>query len=134
MTPQKIDPERSAVMRAVKSTDTKPELAVRRFVHALVYRYRLHLKDLPVTPDLTFPRMKKVIFVHGCFWHGHDCARGDRVPKTNVEYWTSKISRNRARDQAARAALAAQGWDVYTAWECQIKTGVAQDALKAFLA
>ena len=85
-------------MRAVKSHDTKPELLVRRAIHCMGYRYRLHRKDLPGKPDVVFPSRKKIIFVHGCFWHGHDCARGARMPKSNRSYWVSKISRNRERD------------------------------------
>lgn len=85
-------------MRAVKSKDTKPERIVRRLVHSLGYRFRLHRKDLPGVPDLVFPRLHKVIYVHGCFWHGHDCKRGARPPKENAECWREKIARNRKRD------------------------------------
>jgi DNA mismatch endonuclease, patch repair protein len=133
MTRPKTDPNRSAIMRAVKSTDTKPELAIRRFVHQLGYRFRLHRASLPGVPDLVFPRLKKVVFVHGCFWHGHDCARGARMPKSNREYWTAKIARNMERDQGNIALLADQGWGVYIAWECQIKTVQAQEELRLFL-
>jgi DNA mismatch endonuclease (patch repair protein) len=108
-------------MRAVKSTDTKPEMLVRRLAHRLGYRYRLHRGDLPGKPDLVFPGRRKIIFVHGCWWHGHDCKRGAREPKTNVEYWRPKIERNRARDSAHYAALAAMGWKVAVIWECQLK-------------
>jgi DNA mismatch endonuclease (patch repair protein) len=124
---------RSAIMRSVKSRDTKPEMAVRQFVHRLGFRFRLHRKDLPGTPDLVFPRMKKVVSVHGCFWHGHNCNRGDRIPKNNHEYWLTKIERNRERDRFNRTLLQAQGWDVYIAWECQIKSFQALEELKAFL-
>src|ERR1700735_5319447 len=86
---------RSSTMRAVKSKDTRPEMHVRRIVYALGYRYRLHRKDLPGKPDLAFIGRRKAIFVNGCFWHGHDCPRGSRAPKTNQAYWTAKISRNR---------------------------------------
>lgn len=92
-------------MRAVKGRDTGPELAVRRMLHARGYRYRLHRKDLPGKPDMTFPSRRKVVFVHGCFWHGHSCPRGARMPKTNADYWRAKIGRNRERDEAQRAAL-----------------------------
>lgn len=115
------DPARSATMRAVKSRDTKPEMLVRRAAHALGYRFRLHRKDLPGSPDLVFPSRKKVIFVHGCFWHGHDCARGARMPKTNAEYWRAKMAGNVARDERVRAELAALGWEVLTVWECELK-------------
>jgi len=120
-------------MRSVKSTDTKPEMAVRRFVHPLGYRFRLHRKDLPGTPDLVFPRLQKVVFIHGCFWHGHTCKRGNRIPKSNREYWTSKIAGNRERDQLNQARLKAQGWNVFIAWECQIKELLASGELKLFL-
>jgi DNA mismatch endonuclease (patch repair protein) len=120
-------------MRAVKSTNTKPEMAVRRYVHRLGFRFRLHRKSLPGTPDLVFPRLNKVVFVHGCFWHGHRCKRGDRTPSANREYWVEKIGRNRKRDKQNRALLKSQGWDVYIAWECRIGTAQAQEDLKAFL-
>jgi DNA mismatch endonuclease (patch repair protein) len=113
--------ERSAIMRAVKSQNTGPEMIVRRLAHALGYRFRLHRKDLPGSPDLVFPARKKAVFVHGCFWHGHDCARGARMPKANAEYWTAKIARNRARDERAFAELAALGWDPLIVWECELK-------------
>ena len=113
--------DRSRVMRAVKGKDTKPEMIVRRMAHALGYRYRLHRKDLPGKPDLVFVGRKKVIFVHGCFWHGHDCARGSRQPKTNAEYWRAKIARNISRDAANLQALDAQGWQALVLWECDLK-------------
>lgn len=112
---------RSNIMRAVKGKDTKPEMTVRRMVHAMGYRYRLHRKDLPGKPDLVFSSRKKIIFVHGCFWHGHNCARGARVPKANREYWKKKITRNRERDQKTGKALAANGWAILTVWECELK-------------
>jgi DNA mismatch endonuclease (patch repair protein) len=115
------DPARSAVMRAVKGRDTKPEMLVRRTAHALGYRFRLHRKDLPGSPDLAFPSRRKAIFVHGCFWHGHDCARGARAPKTNADYWRAKIARNVVRDAWARERLAALGWTTLTVWECELK-------------
>jgi len=108
-------------------------MAVRRFVHPLGYRFRLHRKDLPGTPDLVFPRLQKVVFIHGCFWHGHTCKRGNRIPKSNREYWTSKIAGNRERDQLNQARLKAQGWNVFIAWECQIKELLASGELKLFL-
>ncbi|MBL4537825.1 MAG: DNA mismatch endonuclease Vsr [Oceanicaulis sp.] len=113
--------DRSRVMRAVKGKDTKPEMIVRRMAHALGYRYRLHRKDLPGKPDLVFAGRQKVIFVHGCFWHGHDCARGSRQPKTNAEYWRAKIARNISRDAANLQALDAQGWQALVLWECDLK-------------
>lgn len=112
--------ERSAAMAAVKGRGTKPEMIVRRLVHGLGYRFRLHRKDLPGKPDLVFAGRRAVIFVHGCFWHGHDCARGARQPKQNAAYWTAKIARNRARDAQSEGALADAGWRVLTVWECQM--------------
>jgi DNA mismatch endonuclease (patch repair protein) len=113
--------QRSRIMRAVKGTDTKPELAVRRLAHRIGYRFRLHRKDLPGKPDLTFPRLRKVVFIHGCFWHGHDCARGARVPVQNRDYWTRKVARNVERDRSAQSALQRLGWKSLVVWECEIK-------------
>ena len=112
---------RSDIMRAVKGKDTKPELLVRRLLHSLGYRYRLHGKNLPGKPDIVFPGRKKVIFVHGCFWHGHKCKRGNRTPKTNVDYWVKKISNNKKRDSQHKRQLRNAGWDVLELWECQLK-------------
>lgn len=112
---------RSAVMRAVKSKNTAPEMAVRRLLHFLGYRYRLHRTDLPGRPDIVFPGRKKVIFVHGCFWHAHSCARGARLPATNAAYWSGKIARNCERDRETATQLAEMGWAVSTLWECEIK-------------
>ncbi|GBD47054.1 very short patch repair endonuclease [Methylopila sp. Yamaguchi] len=132
--PPQTPEARSAVMRAVKGRNTKPEMLVRRAAHALGYRFRLHRKDLPGSPDLVFPARRKVIFVHGCFWHGHDCARGSRMPKTNAEYWRAKIDRNRARDVRALDDLAAQGWGFLVLWECELRDAGAIDrALRDFL-
>ena len=111
---------RRRTMQAVKSKDTRPELLVRRLLHANGYRYRLHSKKLPGCPDLVFPRRKKVLFIHGCWWHGHDCQRGSRIPKTNVVYWTKKVIRNRDRDTDSRKQLEAQGWKVLAIWECEL--------------
>lgn len=107
-------------MQAVRSKNTRPELLVRRLLHANGYRYRLHSKKLPGCPDLVFPRRKKVLFIHGCWWHGHNCQRGSRVPKTNVVYWTKKVMRNRNRDADSRKKLEAQGWKVLAIWECEL--------------
>jgi DNA mismatch endonuclease, patch repair protein len=112
---------RARIMRAVKSFDTAPEIVVRSAVHRLGYRFRLRRTHLPGKPDLVFPKLRKAIFVHGCFWHGHHCARGARVPKTNREYWTAKVTRNRRRDRAALAALRGSGWGAAVLWECQLK-------------
>lgn len=116
---------RRRTMQAVKDKDTAPEMAVRRLAHAMGYRYRLHQKELPGKPDLVFPSRRKVIFVHGCFWHGHDCRRGARTPKANHDYWQAKIARNRARDIKARMALSGAGWGVLTVWECKTKEAAA---------
>jgi DNA mismatch endonuclease (patch repair protein) len=105
-------------MRAVKSTNTRPELIVRRIVQGLGRRPRLYDATLPGTPDFSFHSLRKVVLVHGCFWHGHSCPRGSRVPKANRDYWLSKIARNRERDRAAESALRKLGWDVLVIWEC----------------
>ena len=112
---------RRRTMQAVKSRDTAPEMAVRRTLHAMGYRYRLHLGDLPGKPDVVFPGRRKVIFVHGCFWHGHPCARGNRVPKTNAEYWKNKIQKNRERYSRQLVELNEGGWTVLTVWECEVR-------------
>lgn len=108
-------------MQAVKSENTTPEIVVRRLVLALGFRYCLHHKDLPGKPDLVFPRMGKAVFVHGCFWHGHDCARGARVPVHNRDYWINKICRNRARDKTVQTKLKSLGWKSLIVWECELK-------------
>ncbi len=115
--------KRSAVMRRVKAKNTTPELAVRRLLTALGARYRLHRADLPGKPDIVLGPHRLAIFVDGCFWHGHDCPRGARVPKANRDYWLGKVGRNRERDTASRAALEAAGWRVETVWECELKDG-----------
>jgi DNA mismatch endonuclease (patch repair protein) len=126
--------KRSAVMRRVKGRNTSPELAVRRVLTALGARYRLHRKDLPGKPDIVMPGRRLAVFVHGCFWHGHDCARGARVPKANRDYWVGKVARNRARDAASRAALEASGWRVEAIWECELKDRPAlRERLRALL-
>ena len=113
---------RSEMMAAVRSKNTRPELLVRRLVHSLGYRYRLHRKDLPGKPDLVFAKRRKVIFVHGCFWHQHGCkSKSSHQPKTNVEYWRPKLERNQVRDAASLAALVAAGWGVLVLWECELK-------------
>jgi len=109
-------------MRAVKSKDTKPEIQLRKALHALGYRYRLNVNDLPGKPDLVFPKHQTIIFVHGCFWHGHSCKRGQRMPKTNADYWREKIARNKARDRKNKKTLESLGWNVITVWECALKT------------
>jgi DNA mismatch endonuclease (patch repair protein) len=130
-----FDPaKRSAVMARVKSKDTRPERLLRRLLTGLGARYRLHRKDLPGSPDVAMPGRRLAIFVHGCFWHGHDCARGARVPKANRDYWLAKVARNVARDARNRADLADAGWRVETVWECQMKDRAAlRERLAALL-
>jgi DNA mismatch endonuclease (patch repair protein) len=113
--------QRSRTMRAVKSADTTPELNLRKLLHRLGYRYRLHRGDLPGKPDIVFGPRRKVIFMHGCFWHGHDCRRGARTPQNNAAYWRDKIKRNIERDAANKVKLAEHGWAVMIVWECQLK-------------
>ena len=125
--------KRSAVMRAVKSRDTSPERAVRKLLSARGYRYRLHAKTLPGAPDIVFPGRRAAIFVHGCFWHGHACKRGARMPKANAEYWRAKISRNIERDRASVDALKALGWRSLIVWECEIKGEALARRLTSFL-
>lgn len=103
---------RSENMRRIRSKDTRPEMAVRRIVHGLGYRYRLHRKDIPGKPDLVFPRHRKVIFVHGCFWHQHPGCQDGRLPKSNTSYWGPKLKRNVERDKTALAELSSLGWEV----------------------
>jgi DNA mismatch endonuclease (patch repair protein) len=107
-------------MAAVKSKDTTPELVVRRLAHRLGYRFRVHVRALPGTPDLVFPRLRKIIEVHGCFWYLHNCG-GGRIPTARRTYWTTKFARNRERDKKNRRALHRLGWKVLTVWECQTK-------------
>jgi DNA mismatch endonuclease, patch repair protein len=113
--------ELSAHMRRIRKKDTKPELVVRRLVHGMGYRFRLHRRDLPGTPDLVFPRLRKAILVHGCFWHQHDCPLGRKQPSANPHYWLPKLVRNVERDGQAQARLAEMGWTVLTVWECQTR-------------
>jgi DNA mismatch endonuclease, patch repair protein len=118
---QRAAMDRSAVMRAVKSEDTAPERALRKMLHAAAPGYRLHRADLPGKPDVVYGPRRLAIFMHGCFWHGHDCKRGARPPKNNAEYWRNKIARNRARDEKNVAALATLGWRALTVFECELK-------------
>ncbi|WP_304169479.1 very short patch repair endonuclease [Phenylobacterium aquaticum] len=120
--------KRSAVMARVKGKNTSPELAVRKLLTGLGARYRLHRKDLPGKPDIVLPGRRLVIFVHGCFWHGHDCARGARVPQANRDYWVAKVARNRARDIRNRDDLGVRGWRVESVWECDLKDPAALKA------
>ncbi len=123
--------KRSAVMRAVKGRDTSPEKAVRRMLRAAGIGYRLGGCGLPGRPDLVMKGRRTVVFVHGCFWHGHDCARGSRKPKSNADYWTAKLARNVARDRRVTADLTRDGWRVVTIWECDLKKPDAAEAVVA---
>lgn len=130
----KLTPERRSLnMQAIGQKDTKPELAVRKLLHALGYRFRLHRRDLPGRPDIVLAGRRKIILVHGCFWHGHECGVG-RLPRSKLDYWGPKISGNRDRDRRNEAALAALGWGVLTVWECDVRRpdGLAE-RLTAFL-
>jgi len=127
---------RSWVMSRVRGKDTKPEMVVRRLVHSMGFRYRLHRRDLPGKPDLAFIRIKKAIFVHGCFWHSHSdekCTAAS-IPASNARYWEHKLERNRQRDKRAVEALEEDGWSVLTIWECSLKDiDGTSTILKAFL-
>lgn len=111
--------DRSRLMRRVKQQNTKPEMLVRSLLHRLGYRFSLHRKDLPGTPDIVFPKRRLALFVHGCFWHGHDCRRG-RLPKTRIDYWEPKMAANKARDQRKELELIEHGWRVAKVWECEL--------------
>ena len=125
---------RSINMRKIRSRDTLPERVVRSAAHSLGFRFRLHRKDLPGKPDLTFPRHHKVIFVHGCFWHQHAGCREGRAPSTNSSYWTPKLARTVERDTLSRAELERLGWSVLVVWECETEVADAlRRALSAFL-
>ncbi len=112
---------RSRIMRAIKGVNTQPEMIVRRLTHGMGYRYRLHVAGLPGRPDLVFRPRRKVIFVHGCFWHQHSCPRGQRTPKTNRAYWVHKLRRNVQRDRQNQESIQALGWQALVIWECEIK-------------
>lgn len=121
-------------MARVRKTDTKPELIVRQTLHAMGFRFRLHRRDLPGTPDIVLPSRRKVIFVHGCFWHQHGCKLSGRLPEVRTDYWQPKLKRNKERDEVATQALKASGWDVLTIWECQTKSQPdLQNRLRAYL-
>jgi DNA mismatch endonuclease (patch repair protein) len=113
--------KRSEVMRRVRGRDTRPERKVRSLLTRMGLRYRLHRRDLPGSPDVVFAGRRVALFVHGCFWHGHDCARGARTPKANADYWIGKIGRNRARDADVQRRLAEAGWRALVVWECELK-------------
>ena len=117
--------QRSRIMKSVKTENTGPEWGVRRILHALGFRYRLHPKNLPGRPDIVFPARKKAVFVHGCFWHNHGCGKG-QAPKSRLDYWAPKLMANRDRDLRKAAQLEALGWSVMTVWQCELAN---QDSL-----
>ena len=126
--------ERSRIMSRIRSMDTKPEMAVRRILHGLGYRYRLHRSDLPGRPDLTFPSRRKVIFVNGCFWHNHQGCEMARIPSSNRDYWQTKFEKNRSRDKRNLALLKRVGWTPFTIWECELsKPAALTEKMIAFL-
>lgn len=126
--------KRSEIMARVRAVDTGPELAVRRLVHGMGYRYRLHRRDLPGRPDLVFPARGSVIFVHGCFWHRHKGCALARLPKSREEFWRPKLEGNASRDGRNQRALRAAGWGVMTIWECQLTdTARLADRIRRFL-
>lgn len=124
---------RSYNMSRIKSKDTKPEMQVRKFLHAQGYRYRLHDKKLPGKPDIVLPGYNTIIFVHGCFWHGHKNCKYYVVPKTNTAWWLNKISTNKANDAKAVKALKKAGWKVITVWECSLKPAKIEKALNMLI-
>lgn len=113
--------KRSEIMSSVKTKDTGPEIAIRKLLFARGYRYRLHPADLPGKPDIVFPGRNKIVFVHGCYWHGHRCDKG-RLPKSRLEYWRPKIALNKKRDARNIGKLRRSGWGVLVVWQCQLKT------------
>jgi len=124
---------RSKIMRRVRSTNTEPEMKVRRITHSIGFRYRLHGKNLPGKPDLVFPSLQKVIFVHGCFWHGHNCEAA-RLPASNVEYWRNKQSSNIARDRRILREIRRAGWKTLVIWECELHNAEGtRNKIRAFL-
>ena len=113
--------ERSRVMASVRSVNTKPEIFVRSLLHRMGFRFRMHRRDLPGCPDICLPKYGSVIFVHGCFWHGHGCPRGTLLPKTNADFWATKLAGNVARDARQLSQLSMQGWRVLVIWECELR-------------
>ena len=125
--------QRQHCMSAIRGKDTKPEMVVRRMVRAMGFRYRLHNKNLPGKPDLVFPRLKKVIFVHGCFWHMHNCKYGRVKPKTNIIFWREKREKTSERDKKNIGQLQDLGWEVLIIWECETLSMNLPDHIKNFL-
>jgi DNA mismatch endonuclease, patch repair protein len=115
--------QRSYNMRQIRNSNTKPELLVRKYLHKLGFRYSLHKKTLPGKPDIVLPKYKTIIFIHGCFWHGHTSCKYFSIPKTRTKWWTDKITNNKTNDAKAVKALKKEGWKVLVIWECKLKAG-----------
>lgn len=124
---------RSEIMSRIRSTDTRPEMFVRRLLHKAGYRYRLHVAELPGKPDLVFVRRKKVIFIHGCFWHMHECCGQARIPKSRVEFWSTKLRKNKERDDRNLRELRQLGWSYLVVWECELRDEGLLAHLRRFL-
>ena len=124
---------RSYNMSRIRSKDTKPEILVRKFLHKNGFRYRLHVKDLSGKPDIVLPKYKTVIFIHGCFWHGHEGCKKASLPKTRTEWWTDKIQKNAANDQNVEITLLDLGWRVIKIWECELKSKILEQTLDELL-
>lgn len=113
--------KRSEIMGRVRSKDTKPEMFVRRLIYGMGYRYRLHIRELPGRPDIVFRKKRKVIFVHGCFWHKHNCKKGKRMPKSRVDFWRDKLMKNKKRDMSNQKKLSKLCWKYIVIWECELQ-------------
>ena len=124
---------RSYNMSRIRAKDTKPELLVRKYLFSKGFRYRVNVKDLPGKPDIVLPKYKTVIFIHGCFWHGHEGCKYFVIPKTHTEWWTEKIRKNSENDQKAHTALRKEGWDILTIWEYQLKPKVCAETLESIV-
>lgn len=124
---------RSYNMSRIKGKDTKPEMLVRKFLHSQGFRYRLHVKDLPGKPDIVLPKYKTVIFVHGCFWHGHEGCKYFVVPKTRTDWWLNKINGNITNGNKAVKSLIAEGWKIIIIWTCNLKSVNTNDNLRSLL-
>jgi len=134
MTDRLTPEQRSSVMRSVRQKDTAPERTVRSKIHAMGFRFRLHVRTLPGNPDIVLPRHRKIILVHGCFWHQHPGCRKATIPQSNREFWQKKLERNRSRDRQVLHDLIAEGWSILVVWECQLRDGKnLEDRLRRFL-
>jgi DNA mismatch endonuclease (patch repair protein) len=121
--------KRSEIMGLIKGKNTKPEIVVRKFLHSIGYRFRLFDKNLPCHPDIVLKKYKTVIFVNGCFWHGHQSCKYFKLPKSNIEFWKNKIEANRKRDQVCLEKIHSLGWDAITIWECELNKGKLEQTL-----